>query len=92
MSTESSPVPDTQHPEWAVEEENMGYDAPFTTFTWAQWLEMQAKLMQCLTRYQRAIERHQAQIAMLIVLEMQDIWAKLHKEACSWIGSPYLDE
>ena len=68
-------------------EEELGYDAPFAAFTWAQWLDLQAKMLACFVRYQRAISNRQAQLAMLIVLEMQEITAELHKEACTWIGS-----
>ena len=66
--------------------EEMGYDVPFSAFTWTQWLELQAKMITCFSRYQRAIERKQPQLALLIVLEMQEITAELHKEACIWIG------
>ncbi len=68
-------------------DEEMGYDAPFAAFTWAQWLDMQAKMLACFARYQRAISNRQPQQALLIVLEMQEVTAELHKEACTWIGS-----
>lgn len=67
-------------------DEDMGYDVPFTAFTWAQWLTLQTRMMQCFARYQRAIDRRQPQVALLIILEMQEITAEMHKEACSWIG------
>jgi hypothetical protein len=41
-------------------EEEQGFDAPFATYTWKHWIEMQTTIVQCLTRYQRAIEAHQA--------------------------------
>jgi hypothetical protein len=67
-------------------EEETGCDVPFTTFTWAHWLEMQAKMVQCLTRYQRAVEHQQAQVALLVVLEIQQLTTELYKEACTWVG------
>ena len=47
--------------------EDMGYDVPFTAFTWAQWLTVQTRMMQCFARYQRAIDRRQPQVALLII-------------------------
>lgn len=67
--------------------EEMGYDAPFTMFTWNQWLHMQAQMMNCFARYQRAIDLRQSQLALLVVLEMQEIMTEMYKEACTWIGS-----
>jgi len=67
-------------------EEEMGYDAPFVTLTWARWLEMQATMLQGFTRYQRAIEQRQAQLAGLVVIEMQQVAIEMQKEACAWIG------
>ena len=67
-------------------EEQMGFDAPFVTFTWAHWLEIQTRVVQCLTRYQRAIEQKEPLVALLIVLEMQQVGIDLHKEACTWVG------
>jgi len=69
-------------------EEEMGYDAPFVSFTWARWIALQGKAMQCFTRFQRAIEQHDAQKALLISLEAQHICLELHKEACAWISAP----
>lgn len=68
-------------------QEEMGYDAPFAVFTWTQWLHMQAEMVNCFARYQRAIDLRQAQLALLIVLEMQEIMTEMYKEACTWIGS-----
>ncbi len=72
--------------ECGIVEEN-GFDAPFTTFTWNHWQEMQVRMMQGFTCFQRAIERRQPQAAAMIVLEMQQIVADLQKEACAWIGT-----
>jgi hypothetical protein len=67
-------------------EEEMGYDAPFTTFTWERWQQMQARMFQCFTRFQRAIDSCQPRLAFLIVMEMQEITFEMQKEACEWIG------
>lgn len=68
-------------------DEEIGYDVPFAAFTWVQWLDLQARMLACFARYQRAIDKRQPQLALLIVLEMHEITAELHKEACAWIGS-----
>jgi hypothetical protein len=68
-------------------EEEMGYDAPFTTFTWEHWQEMQAHMLQCFTRFQRAIELRQSRLALLIVMAMYEIGSEMQKEACEWIGA-----
>ena len=68
-------------------DEKGGYDAPFAGFTWEQWLGLQARMLACFARYQRAIDNKQAQLALLIVLEMHEITGELHKEACGWIGT-----
>jgi len=67
-------------------EEEMGYDVPFSAFTWTQWLDLQARMLACFARYQRAIDRRQPQLALLIILDMHEITAEMHKEACTWIG------
>jgi hypothetical protein len=66
--------------------EEMGFDAPFATFTWERWLEMQARLVQGLTRFQRAIERREVQVALFVALEMQEVMAEMQKEAYTWVG------
>ena len=65
--------------------EDMEFDAPFSTFTWAHWLEMQAKMLLGFGRFQRAIASHQFQLAALIALEMQQVVMDLQKEVCSWL-------
>jgi hypothetical protein len=65
--------------------EDMGYDAPFSTFTWKRWLEMQAQVMQSFTRFQRAIEQRQPLLALTVALELQMILAEMQTEACIWI-------
>ena len=67
--------------------EEMGFDAPFVTFTWARWQEMQMRMVQGFTSFQRAVEQRQPQVATMIALEMQQIVADLQKEACAWIGT-----
>lgn len=66
--------------------EEMGYEVPFFIFTWAQWLEMQAHMLQGFTHFQRAVEGKQPQLAALIVLELQAIVTQMQKEVCYWIG------
>lgn len=72
---------------WGIREKT-GYGEPFDLFTWAQWLEMQAKLLHCMSRFQRAIERRETQTALVITLEMQEICTTLQKEVCAWIDVP----
>ena len=67
------------------DEEAMGYDTPFVTFTWAHWLWMQTRMLHGFTRFQRAIDQHEARPALLVVLEMQETMTELYKEACTWI-------
>ncbi len=67
-------------------EEEMGYDVPFATLTWERWLEMQARMLQCFMRFQRAIDQRQSRLALLIAMEMQEISTEMQKEACTWIG------
>ena len=66
-------------------EEEQGYEVPFVTFPWERWLELQATLIQGVTRFQRAIARKDACLASLIVAEMQQVIVELQKEACAWI-------
>jgi hypothetical protein len=67
------------------DEEEMGFDTPFVTFTWAHWLHMQAQVLQGFSRFQRAIDQHEARPALLVVLEMQETMTELYKEACTWV-------
>ncbi|MFL5701573.1 MAG: hypothetical protein ACJ8AG_01950 [Ktedonobacteraceae bacterium] len=67
-------------------QEEQGFDAPFVTFTWAHWQDMQAQTVQNFTRFQRAVAQQQPQLAALIALEMLQIAAELQKEAAAWIG------
>lgn len=46
-------------------EEEVGYDAPFSTFTWERWLEMQGMLVTGCTRFQRAVEQKQPRLIAL---------------------------
>ena len=67
-------------------QEEQGFDAPFVTFTWAYWQDLQAQAVQNFTRFQRAVAQQQPQLAALIALEMLQIAAELQKEATAWIG------
>ena len=73
-------------------EEEQGYDAPFGTFTWEQWQEMQASMVQRFTRFQRAIHYKQAKVAVLIAQEVIAVGMDLLDEASSWIGIHGIDE
>lgn len=66
--------------------EEQGFDAPFGTFTWEQWQEMQARMMQRFTRFQRAIHYKQAKVAVLIAQEIIATGMDLLDEANGWIG------
>jgi len=66
--------------------EEQGYDAPFSTFTWEQWQEMQASMVQRFTRFQRAIHCKQARVALLIAQEIIATGMDLLDEASAWIG------
>jgi hypothetical protein len=69
---------------WPEEE---GYDAPFATFTWKHWLESQARVNQCFSRFVRAIEEKQATQALMIGLEVQEIATQMLLEAYSLSAS-----
>ncbi len=61
--------------------EEMGFDAPFATFTWERWLEMEVLVVQGLARFQRAIERREVQVALFVVFELQEVMSEMQKEA-----------
>ena len=63
--------------------ENNGYDAPFGTFTWQHWLDAQAKVNQCFSRFVRAIEEKQGVQALMICLDVQEIATEMLIEAYS---------
>ena len=69
-------------------EEDMGYDAPFATYTWERWQEMQVRAFLGFTRFQRAIEQRQPQLALSIAIEIQAIGIAMQKEVGQWIGIP----
>lgn len=70
---------------WPEEE---GYDAPFATFTWRHWMESQARVNQCFSRFVRAVEEKQAAQALMIGLEVQEIATQMLLEAYSLSASP----
>ena len=70
--------------------EQMGYDAPFVTYTWERWQQMQIRSFLAFTRFQRAVEQREAQQAFAIALELQEVAIALQKEAAEWIGVPQL--
>ncbi|HET7639570.1 MAG TPA: hypothetical protein VFK47_12650 [Ktedonobacteraceae bacterium] len=56
-----------------------GPGTPFKTWTWEEWLDMQAHMFQWFSRFQYAIEHKRPGEAMKIVLQMQDtvmIWTR----------------
>ena len=65
--------------------EEMGFDAPFVTFTWDHWQVMQARMVQGFTHFQRAVENRRPQAAAMIALEMQQMIMDLQKEVCALI-------
>jgi hypothetical protein len=68
--------------------EEQGYDVPFATLRWEQWLEIQASMALRFTRFQRAIHYKQAKIAVLIAQEVIAAGMDLLDEASAWIGIP----
>ena len=67
-------------------EESQDYEAPFTTLTWKEWLDLQTQMVHCFTRFQRAISYQQAKVAVGIAREMIEIGTNLLYEATDWIG------
>lgn len=62
-----------------------GPDTPFKTWTWEEWLEMQAHMFQWFSRFQHAIEHKRPGEAMKIVMQMQDTVMIWTREANEWI-------
>ncbi len=48
--------------------------------------EMEARVVQGLARFQRAIEQREVQVALFVVLELQEVTIEMQKEAYTWIG------
>lgn len=65
--------------------EDMDFDAPFSTFSWERWQEMQTQMLLGFGRFQRAIANRQPQLAAFIALEMQQVVMDMQKEVCSWL-------
>jgi len=65
----------------ALMNEEQGYDAPFVTFTWRHWLDLQAQAVQCFSRFVRAVEEKRPDHGMMIGLEMQEIATSMLLEA-----------
>ncbi len=69
--------------------EEQGYDAPFLTFTWERWQEMQTQMLQGFLYFQRAVSQKRSLAATLIALEIQQMATDMLKEACCLIdGKP----
>jgi hypothetical protein len=73
-------------PEYYKEKEEMGIYAPFATFSWERWLEMQTSMIHCFARFQRAIEQSHAIISHDVVRELHEIVREMQKEADEGIG------
>ena len=60
-------------------------DSPFGIFSWQDWLEMQAHMMQNFTRFQRAVHDREAKVAIGIahdVINMGLVWLE---EVMDWV-------
>jgi len=65
--------------------EETGYEAPFLTFTWEHWQNWQARILQNMSSFQRAIQGQHPHQAALISLEIQELALEIQKEACAWL-------
>ncbi|HLZ61665.1 MAG TPA: hypothetical protein VKR06_32370 [Ktedonosporobacter sp.] len=92
MSKRSLAFIEVGTPEHLKEKEEMGYGEPFSTISWARWLEMQASMLQSFTRFQRAIEQGHVLISHAVVRELHGMVLEMQKEADEWIGVPMEDE
>ncbi|HLZ59621.1 MAG TPA: hypothetical protein VKR06_21950 [Ktedonosporobacter sp.] len=92
MSKESSSFIAIKTPEHLKEKEEMGYGEPFSTISWARWLEMQASMLQSFSRFQRAIEQGHVLISHAVVRELHGMVLEMQKEADEWIGVPMEEE
>lgn len=72
--------------------EEQGYDAPFATFTWRHWMELQARAVQCFSRFVRAVEERHADHAIMIGLEMQEVATSMLLEAYAQSASGTREE
>ena len=54
----------------AVRPDEMDPNAPFQTFSWADWQQMQTNIICALSRFQRAAEHNQPDIAKAAVAEI----------------------
>lgn len=74
------PVGATRHPETPENQEtreipevrpdDLDLNAPFQTFSWADWQQMQTNIICALSRFQRAAEHNQPEIAKAAVAEI----------------------
>jgi hypothetical protein len=78
ISSDVMALKEVREATWPEEE---GYDAPFATFTWRHWMEEQARVNQCFSRFVRAVEERRAAQAMMIGLEVQEIATQMLLEA-----------
>ena len=66
-------------------QEDQGYEVPFANFSWEEWQQMQAHMLQCFTRFQRAIHYKQANVAIQIAREVIKMGMDWVDEATIWI-------
>ena len=76
----------------AMDPEEEGYDTPFATFTWRHWMEAQAKINQCFSRFIRAVEHERTDQALMIGLEVQEIATQMLLEAYAMCANLPLED
>jgi len=72
--------------------EEAGFDAPFATFTWQHWLEVQATIPHCFSRFLRAVEEKRADQVLMIGLEVQEVANQMLLEAYAMTANLPLEE
>jgi hypothetical protein len=75
---------DALREEVVVREES--FDTPFATFTWRQWMEVQATIGRCLCNFLRAAQEGRADRVLMNGLEMQEIANQMLLEAYARIA------
>ena|SRR5579883_2645923 len=75
---------DTLREEVVVREEC--FDTPFATFTWQQWMEVQAAVGCCLRNFLHAAQEGRADRVLMTGLELQEIANQMLLEAYARIA------
>jgi hypothetical protein len=60
---------------------NQANPAPFATFTWSGWLEVQERAANCFAQFIEAVREQQPERATMLGLEMQEVATSLLLEA-----------